>query len=179
MQCARQKDELMRYTVVCAALIVLALGACRSTVAIQSSFDAKPAQAALAPGTNTIKGSAFMRKKTGSIVAAAGEVVYLIPATAYAEERFAKLFPQGKLNPVRTARSTEQTDPEYARAMRQTKADKSGNFEFDKLKAGTYFVSTRVTWYERDEKLPSGGAIYDKVEVKGQNNEVEVIVSGN
>jgi hypothetical protein len=155
------------------------LGACQTTVQVQSRFDPKPAEAALQAGTNTIKGSAFMRKRSGVIVPAAGEVVYLIPATPYAEERFTKLFPRGKLNPATGARAAEQTDPDYARLMRTTKANKAGSFEFENVKPGSWFVSTRVTWYEVRESLPSGGAIYDRIEIKGQDQVVEVIVSGN
>ncbi len=161
----------------CAGLLLLA--ACVSRVEVQSRFDPSPAEIALRPGSNTIKGSAFMRKKTGVIVPAAGEVVWLIPATPYAEERFAKLFPRGKLNPATLPRRVSETDPDYMRLTRQTKANKSGNFEFENVKAGTWFVSTTVTWVERGDSLPSGGAIYDKVEVKGQDQVVEVIVSGN
>ncbi len=155
------------------------LGACQTTVQVQSRFDPKPAEAALLAGTNTIKGSAFMRKKSGTVVPAAGEVVYLIPATPYADERFAKLFPRGKLNPATGARATEQTDPDYARLMRTTKANKTGSFEFENVKPGSWYVSTRVTWYEPRESLPSGGAIYDRIEINGQDQVVEVIVSGN
>lgn len=158
---------------------LLFLTGCVSRVEVQSRFDPKPAEIALQPGSNTIKGSAFMRKKTGVIVPAAGEVVWLIPATPYAEERFAKLFPRGKLNPATLPRRTGETDPDYMRLTRQTKANKSGSFAFENVKAGAWFVSTTVTWVERGESLPSGGAIYDRVEVKGQDQVVEVIVSGN
>ena len=164
-----------------ALLFILALfaGGCQTTVQVQSRFDPKPAEAALLAGTNTIKGSAFMRKKSGTVVSAAGEVVYLIPATPYAEERFSKLFPRGKLNPATGTRATEQTDPDYARLMRTTKADKGGSFAFENVKPGLWFVSTRVTWQEPRESLPSGGAIYDRIEIKGQDQVVEVIISGN
>ncbi|MCX7325398.1 MAG: hypothetical protein NTZ14_13400 [Hyphomicrobiales bacterium] len=99
----------------CAGLLLLA--ACVSRVEVQR-FDLMPAEIALQPGRSAIKGSALMRKKTGVIVLAAGEIVWLIPAAPSSEKRLAKLFPRG-------------------------------------------------------------GAIYDKVEVKGQDQVVEVIVSGN
>jgi hypothetical protein len=158
---------------------LLLLGGCQTTVPIQTRFEPKAAETALQPGTNTIKGSAFMRKRTGVIVPAAGEIVYLIPATPYAEERFAKLFPRGKLNPILTSRTADATDSDYARLMRTTKGDKSGNFSFENVKAGVWFISTTVSWYELRAELPSGGAIYDRIEIKGQDQVVDVIVSGN
>lgn len=160
-------------------LIVSLLGGCQTTVQVQARFDPKPAEIALQPGTNTIKGSAFMRKRTAVIVPAAGEIVYLIPSTLYAEERFAKLFPRGKLNPILSSRSADATDPDYVRLMRTTKGDKSGNFTFENVKPGVWFISTRVSWYELRAELPSGGGIYDRIEIKGQDQVVEVIVSGN
>ncbi|MGL4439158.1 MAG: hypothetical protein ACRCUE_07800 [Bosea sp. (in: a-proteobacteria)] len=162
-----------------AGLFAALLGGCQTTVQVQSRFEPKPAEAALQPGTNSIKGSAFMRKRAGTIVPAAGEIVYLIPATPYAEERFAKLFPRGKLNPILTSRSADVTDPDYARLMRTTKGDKAGNFTFENVKAGSWFISTRVSWHEPRADLPSGGAIYDRIEIKGQDQVVDVIVSGN
>jgi hypothetical protein len=162
-----------------ACLLVMLLGACQTTVQVQSRFDPKPAESALQAGTNTIKGSAFMRKRTGVIVPAAGEIVYLIPSTPYAEERFAKLFPRGKLNPILASRNADATDPDYVRLMRTTKGDKSGNFTFENVKPGIWFISTRVSWYELRAELPSGGSIYDRIEIKGQDQVVEVIVSGN
>jgi hypothetical protein len=165
---------------VLSAMIALALvGGCQSRTPITSSFDPRPAQVQLKPGSNTINGSAFMRKASGSIVTAAGEIVYLIPATAYAEERFAKLFPRGKLNPASAPQATDAADADYARLMRQTKADKQGQFQFDNVGAGVWFVSTRVTWSDPRERLPAGGAIYERVEIKGQGQTVDVIVSGN
>jgi hypothetical protein len=160
-------------------LIVMWLGGCQTTVQVQSRFEPKPAETALQSGTNTIKGSAFMRKRTGSIVPAAGEIVYLIPATPYAEERFAKLFPRGKLNPIQSSRNADATDPDYVRLMRTTKGDKSGNFSFENVKPGPWFISTRVSWHEPRADVPSGGAIYERVDIKGQDQVVEVIVSGN
>jgi hypothetical protein len=170
--------DMKRMKIVTAGLFVMLLGACQTTVQVQSRFDPKPAEIALQPGTNTIKGSAFMRKRTAVIVPAAGEIVYLIPATPYAEERFAKLFPRGKLNPILFSRSIDMTDPDYVRLMRTTKGDKGGNFTFENVKPGVWFISTRVR-YELRADLPSGGSIYERVEIKGQDQVVEIIVSGN
>ncbi len=155
-------------------------GACRSTpVEITARFDAKAAEAALRPGSNTITGSAFIRRPADQLVTAAGEVVTLVPAKAYSDERFRSLFPDGKLNPVQAARSTDQTESDYTRLMRQTKADKSGNFSFADVRTGTWHIATRVIWSEPRESLLRGRAIYDKVEIGGEDNTVEVVISGN
>lgn len=155
------------------------LAACQSTPQpIETRFDARQAEAMLAPGDNTIEGTAFRRRDSGSVVTAAGEVVYLVPATAYAEERFRKLFPQGKLNPIGNLSRVEEAAPDYERLMRQTKADMRGRFTFERVRPGRYFVSTRLAWREPGGR-PNGGLIYDAVEVRGSGATVEVILSGN
>lgn len=113
---------------------------------MQSRFNPKPAETTLQPGSNTIKGSAFMRKKTGVIVPAAGEVAWPIPATPGAEERFVKLFPSGKLNPATLPHRVVPTDPDYMRLTQQTKTNKNGSFTFENVKAGAWFVSITVIW---------------------------------
>lgn len=162
-----------------ALALAAALSAGCAREAVNARFDAGQAERMLGAGTNTIEGSAFTRKRSGVIVTAAGEVVYLIPATAYADERFTKLFPRGKLRPAIALNGVEEPPADYARHMRQTKADKRGAFTFENVRPGRYYVLTRLTWNEPRETLPSGGMMYDVVEVRGDNARFDVIVSGN
>jgi hypothetical protein len=152
----------------------------RRVVSTSEAFDARAAAAALAPGDNTIRGSAFMRKLTGSIVPAAGEVVRLVPATELAQARFRAIYGPNKRAEAQRVPDFESTPDDYVRLTRTTKADKAGNFEFENVRPGRYFVQSRVYWYER----VAGGIgfayqIYDEVTVKGSGQTVEVVLSGN
>ena len=83
--------------------MAVGLAGCQSAppiVAINSSFDPAAAAYIKKRGEGTIEGHAFLREKAGGTVNAAGEVVRLIPATAYARERFARLYGERKFVPV-------------------------------------------------------------------------------
>ncbi len=130
--------------------IAAVLAGCQSTpVKVAAAFDERQAAAMLQPGTNRIEGQAFTRKLSGAVVTAAGDNVYLIPATDYARERMATLFPGGvKLNPLSSPRRAEEAPAEYERHMRVTKADTRGHFAFENVRPGVYFLVTRVAWVE-------------------------------
>jgi hypothetical protein len=164
-----------------AGLGLVALAGCQTAperAVVTAAFDARAAEAALRPGDNTIKGAAFMRKASGAVVTAAGEVVYLIPETAYARERFSARYGGLKFRPLRSGGDADDADPDYARLMRRTKADRQGDFVFENVRPGRYLVATQVSWTEPRETAARGGAIYENVEVKGSGETVEVIVSG-
>lgn len=164
------------------ALVLTAalLSGCQTPQAeIRGSFDARQAEAALQPGANTIQGTAFIRKLNGSVVPAAGEVINLVPWTAYAEERFAAIYPRGKFTPIRRLVNVTAADPAYVRLTRQTKADTRGRFTFENVRPGRWYVQTQLIFTENRGDDAGGGLIYDLIEVKGAGNTVDVILSGN
>lgn len=163
--------------------LALMLAGCQTATAptaqINASFD--PAEAAFIKqkGRTTIDGHAFLREKSGGVQNAAGEVVRLIPATAYARERFAKLYGDRKFVPATAYPKADQTDPRYGDYIRTTKTEANGKFSFANVAAGTYFISTQVTWQKSGDLLPQGGAMYEEVTVTGREEEaVDVVVSG-
>lgn len=154
---------------------VVSLAACQSSGKIQSAFDQSSAAYVLKPGTGTIEGQAFLRRDYGRLVTAAGERVFLIPATPYAVERFSAMF-GGDMrsyygNPV------DEPPADYYRFRRETKADMSGKFSFEKVARGRYIVATRIFWTEPRSYLTRGGAIYDTVDVRDDET-TQAIISG-
>ncbi|ATQ68369.1 hypothetical protein [Methylosinus trichosporium] len=165
------------------ALFAGALCACQSAAPPppQGRFD--PAEAAFIrrEGETALKGQAFLRDPHGRVDVryASGEVVRLIPATAYARARFAQFYGDKKFVPAQQAQSPTH-DPDYLSFMRTTKADATGRFVFDKLAPGRYFVATQLTWTPAGRWLSEGGAMYDEVEVTGKESEpIRMILSGN
>jgi hypothetical protein len=170
------------FRLLAAGLLAAVLAGCQQsrTLSVSEPFDAKAAAAALQPGNSTIRGSAFMRKLTGVIVPAAGEVVRLVPVNAYSQARFAALYGNAKLQTFDRPAQFDSTPPEYLQHLRETKADKKGDFEFTNVRPGRYFVQTRVYWLERaGGDAPQGGTIYDIADVRGPGQTVEIIISGN
>lgn len=154
--------------------LAFGLGGCQ-TAKISASFDPEAAAYIHKTGTGTIEGQAFLRRDYGRLVTAAGERVFLIPATSYAVERFNRMF-GGDMRSY-YGNSVDEAPPEYYRYRRETKADMSGKFTFEKVWPGRYIVATRIFWTEPRSYLTRGGAIYDTVDVK-KDESAQAIISG-
>jgi hypothetical protein len=160
--------------IVVAAALAAGLGGCQ-TATIGASFDARQAAYVLAKGTGRIDGQAFLRRDHGRLVTAAGERVFLIPATPYAVARFDAMF-GGDLRAY-WGNEVEEPPPEYYNYRRETKVDMRGRFAFDDLVPGRYIVATRVFWTEPASYLTRGGGIYDIVEVR-KGETTQAVISG-
>lgn len=161
-------------------VIALSLAGCQSTtVRTQAAFNPDEASFIRKEGKGVITGHAFLRRKSGANVYAAGEVVRLTPVTAYASERFGKLY-SGRKYIAAVSIPKVDVDPVYASYTRTVKSDHMGRFRFENVAPGRYYVSTQAVWRERGEYMPSGGAMYDEVTVTGKEERpVDVILSGN
>ena len=162
--------------VIACALFGLALSGCADPSS--SPFD--PAAAAIIHdhGKGTIEGKAFATNSSGQVVHAAGQRVYLIPATPYARERFAVQFLGGRDLPVWIP-DLREADPRYRDYIRTTVADAGGSFRFNLLAPGTYIVATQVAWTPENRLLPDGKRMFETVMVTGQESEpVQVVVAG-
>lgn len=171
---------MVRRVVVCVALAVGAAGCQSQAVKLETSFDPKAAEVIHKQGEGRIDGHAFIKRFNGKVIHAAGDVVYLIPDTPYARERFARLYEGKKFRPATRFSSVADEDPRFAAHMRTTKAESSGRFSFEKVAPGAYFIATTVTWKDtRDSYFSNGGSIYESVVVTGKEDKaIKVIVNG-
>ena len=169
----------MRFAAVVVAGFLLA-GCVGQTVKIDSSFDPKAAEFINKQGEGRIDGHAFFKKPNGYVMNAAGEVVWLIPATPYAKERMTRLYGGKKFMPANAINRAETTDPKFYEYTRKTKAESTGRFSFDKVAPGDYFLATNVTWKDNENDVFSrGGAIYETVTVTGKEDKIiRVVVNG-
>jgi hypothetical protein len=147
-----------------ASIAMIACGGCR-TVEVGVVFDPQEAKFINEKGAGRIEGQAFLRQNGGGVVTAAGNTVYLIPATKYARERFAKIYNGQHVTYL--GAKVENTPPEYMALTRTTIADAQGNFTFEALKDGDYIVQTQVFWRVAGSALPEGGSLYAELQVRG------------
>lgn len=152
-----------------------ALVGCQNTVIVSQTFDAKSAEYVLKPGTGRIEGQAFLRRDYGRLVTAAGERVFLLPATSYVVERFDRMFDGDRR--AYFGASVESTPPDYYRYRREAKVDMNGRFQFESLSPGRYLLATRVYWTEPKSYFTHGGAVHDIVDVKA-DEATTAIISG-
>jgi hypothetical protein len=165
----------MRSATVLAALVLA--GCAGDRVALESRFD--PAEVAWfwARGTNAISGTAILRTARGNAKTCAALPVTLFPASRYARERMRHLYgsEDGGFNPLVGGRPADFTgdDPRYTATARTTHCDARGRFWFSELPDGEYFLTSSVTWRERDFGLDQGGHLMRRVRVStGETKEV-------
>ena len=158
--------------------LVLSLGGCIASgpallpsYEITSPFDAAQAERQMEDGLNSIKGNAFMRQQGGGVVTCAGQTVRLVPATHYAKQRFFALFGtfEGGVNRERKNFRFVPDAPNYHTNTKTTKCDSQGNFTFEKIADGEFYVTTIVAWQAGN--APQGGGIMQKITVRGGQNQ--------
>lgn len=89
-------------------------------------------------GGASITGQAFLKTKGGDVKFGAGNTIKILPKTEYTTElRIRGSINGEKIGPV---------DPGLEKYTRTTIADGNGNFEFHNLPAGTWYLSTAITW---------------------------------
>lgn len=147
----------------------------RPPIQLSATFDAGQAEKLLAPGSNAVQGSAFMRQRGGGVVTCAGSPVYLLPATAYAQERIAALYGSAD-GGVSTWDFTFNPDPPAYRTLtRATTCDAQGHFQFGQVADGDFYVQTKVVW--EIGHTTQGGNMIKKVSLKNGTN-ATVVISG-
>lgn len=156
------------------ATLVLSLGGCIAsgptllpTYEITVPFDSGQASNQMQEGLNSIKGNAFMRQQGGGVVTCAGQTVRLVPATNYAKQRFFALFGtfEGGVNKERKNFRFLPDVSDYYTNTKATKCDSQGNFTFERVADGEFYVTTIVAWQVGN--TPHGGGIMQKVSVRG------------
>ena len=140
-------------------LLILALSSCTTMapalpessvlVPLQTVFDPSEVAFINELGSNTIKGSAFIRQQGGGEVGCAGNAVYLIPQGAQSIEHAGFVFDETPSSGYRSIANRKMPVPPgdaYHSHQRETICDIDGKFEFQNVAAGSYLVVTRVTW---------------------------------
>ncbi|HVO06133.1 MAG TPA: hypothetical protein VMT83_05065 [Burkholderiaceae bacterium] len=152
---------------------------------ISAPFDLAQAKRLLREGPNTIRGNALMRKRGGDVVTCAGRLVRLVPATKYAEQRMLVFYGSSErgrqeLGPecdtslmrcdsdlkVSTYRFNPDP-PEYSANVREQRCDAQGDFVFERVADGDFFVVTQITWETSASRSYQGGNLMQRVSVAG------------
>lgn len=154
------------------SLLTSLLSGCVSQqVTLRATFDQEETARLLAPGKNTIKGSALMRQNNGGTVTCAGSVVTLTPVTDYSTERMQAIYRSSERGYVRrlvrdTKSAFANDNPEYRRSVRTVGCDAQGFFKFENVGDGRYFIITTIQWHANQFFL-EGGHLMQKVAVGG------------
>ncbi|MDE0207311.1 MAG: hypothetical protein OXP66_14955 [Candidatus Tectomicrobia bacterium] len=132
--------------------VVVVWGRSPSPVEVASAFDVQEAAYIHDTGANVVEGRVFVRLWTGEEVPCRDKSVLLVPKTAFSEERIEYLY-GGTLEPglrrhLQGSRKLAAPDPEYREYMRRAPCNQAGEFRFEDLADGAYFVVGGVSWRE-------------------------------
>lgn len=132
-------------------------------------------------GKTTVEGQAFLRTMVGEIRTCAGAEVFLIPVTSYSSERMHNIYGNttGGRNLLLDRRVADEPDPRYWSAKRTTVCDAEGDFAFENVPDGQYFVATQVTWRVPTSQYSSrseGGSLMKRVHVTTGQDSVRVLL---
>lgn len=150
---------------------VLTAGCATIEVPINSSFSSTEVSWFNAEGTNSIEGSAFMRTKGGDVKTCAGYDVTLMPYSNYASERMTYIYGNSEegYRTLGLQRKYEFSNEsaEYHKYSKDTKCDAQGEFEFNDLPDGDYYVIAGVQWQTGAgagaELFPQGAILMKRV----------------
>ncbi len=155
------------------SLLPLALAACASApppiVVPGGPFDSAQVAFLAQPGTNKIEGQAFMRQNGGGVVTCAASDVNLVPRTRYAERRMVAVYGStaGGSLPIGAALRADDSavDPAYKAAVLTAKCDAAGEFLFERVPDGDYFLAATVAWQVLNGA--EGAVLMEPVSVRG------------
>lgn len=127
--------------------------------ALHRPYLAKPGQ--------TIRGQAFLRQRGGGNVTCAGREVMMIPDTAY----FGEIFDIARRGATAVPGQNHQVPKEFASLRKMSMCDAQGNFEFENVAPGRWFIATEVVWEVGSSN--QGGGLLKRIEVaEGQTGRV-------
>ena len=105
---------------------------------MRNKLDHSTMQQYLQEGNTKVTGQAFLKTRGGDVKYGAGNTVKLYPAVAYIDEY--------STIPWFQSSNIQGRDSGWYNYIKTTTSDGTGNFEFDRIPPGNYYIETSVTW---------------------------------
>lgn len=143
-------------------------------ITLNTKFNPLEAAYILEKGTSTIIGSASISNQYGDTITCAGNNVFLVPVTEYSTERYQHLF--GKNNNGFSSGEIifhvkfKPDDPKFRKYMKVSTCNYIGEFNFDNVPSGEYYLGTNIISEAEGYNTIEGGALAKKITVKNQEN---------
>ena len=133
-------------------------------------FNSSSASYIFDTGDNTISGQAFLRQNGGGVVTCASSEVFIFPVNEYSSQIMSEMFGSTDKG-YSIGLSSIDYDANYVKYHRVSVCDAQGNFVFENVADGEYYLSTNVRWVIGNSR--QGGYLFEKVSVnKGSNLKV-------
>lgn len=151
--------------------VTLILGSASNPVSPVSTISDADFKRYSSSGECSIKGQAFLKTRGGDVKYGAGEEVILLPDIPLLNE-----VSRINSNPGQHATLSPEISSKLQQMKRQTKAGGEGDFEFNGIPCGSWFVQSSVTW-EVYKGGTQGGTVSARVKVDPQNSPLRVILN--
>ena len=161
---------MVKKAVTVIALVGLLAGCAHAPYTVEAPFNPESVSWSQTPGTDTLKGQAFLRTVDGHVKTCAGYPVILVPYNRY--------FAEVTRAYVRGYSALTNKDPRAHGYARETRCDADGKFSFSNLPSGEWLVVAEVRWGipDGDFVLPQGGVVY-ATETTSRASSEEVILT--
>lgn len=144
------------------------LAAAGPATQLKTKFDPAEHDPYLRNGTAVITGQGFLRQRGGGVVTCAGSKVALLPATSFFVEYI------GLKRSGHQPTLNYKLDPAYKTLIKQTQCDAQGNFSFQNIPAGNWYIVTDVKWQVGNSQQ-GGGLLRELTIADGES--VKVLLS--
>lgn len=145
----------------------------------------------LKPGNNQVSGRIMVGLPSGILVTCAGNVVSLVPVTAYAREWATRFYAldTGRNGTLNAAWRMDSREPElkfagaeaFYAATRTTQCDEDGDFAFPDVAPGEFFVVAKTRWlgkshdyydfmYGINDAQEEDGSVMERIRLKGNDD---------
>lgn len=162
--------KLIKYELTLFLSIILLMGCAvrqsnkkDTVITIKQEFDNKEVSWFKKEGTGRIKGIAKFRTKKGEIYFGEEFRIELMPYCLYTDERLNHIYRNKKFGFIHIEDGVPKfvPDPEGYHDTKKTMCNKEGEFEFDNLPAGKYYVIAFMILDK--ENIKTGGGIMQSV----------------
>ena len=147
---------------------------------LESRFDIQAVRFVKQPGNATVRGQAFLELADGTSMNCAGFAIELLPVAAYSDERILKTYGNNRQGQILLEQKPPKFTPDvkqYHEMLLKGACDASGEFLFQNVAAGDYYVMAFIIWEATpgDAASKTGGGVMKWIRVEpGSNNVVRL-----
>jgi hypothetical protein len=149
---------------------LVSLAAAAATVQLDSTFNVEDVKWVRDRGDATVAGKAFLKLRDGSLKDCAGFNIELLPVATYSSERIFKTYGNNRAGQVLLEDNPPKFTPDapgYHEYVIKGTCNAAGEFRFDRIPAGDYFVMAFIIWQlpGLDPPVRTGGAVMKRIHV--------------
>ena len=126
------------------------------------------------PGKATVSGTAVLKLGDDTLKGCAGFNVELLPVAAYSSERILKTYGNTREGQILLEQNPPKFTPDvkaYHEMLLKSTCDAQGQFRFEKVPQGEYFIMAFIMWDDTSgSPRKAGGAVMKRIRVGADDN---------